>query len=139
MVCSRSIANEIVRHRTGSFVQESSRYCNYSKDKFGGEITYIIPYWMDELKEGSYSKPYYSLLDDKFHMTFIGQFKSYTEDLTFGKEVPYKYLYRLENWANAEETYFKEMNMYDRTPQDARDTLPLGLKTEIIICGYADF
>ena len=34
---------ELVRHRTFSFCQESTRYCNYSKDKFGNELTYIIP------------------------------------------------------------------------------------------------
>lgn len=40
---------EFVRHRVFSFAQESTRYCNYSKDKFGNEITYIIPcWWKDE-------------------------------------------------------------------------------------------
>lgn len=136
IICSRSIANEIVRHRAFSYVQESTRYCNYSKDKFGGEVAYIIPHWMDELKEGYYNKPYYSILDDKFHMDFIGLYNSYTEDLAFGKDVPYKYLYRLQNWANAEDTYFREMTIYDRPPQDTRDTLPLGLKTELVMCGY---
>lgn len=40
-ICDRGISHEIVRHRIASYAQESSRYCNYSKDKFGGEITYI--------------------------------------------------------------------------------------------------
>ena len=40
---NRAIANEIVRHRLFSFAQESSRYCNYSKDKFGSEIKVIEP------------------------------------------------------------------------------------------------
>lgn len=44
-ICSIGIANEFVRHRAGSFCQESSRYCNYSRDKFGSEITFIKPYW----------------------------------------------------------------------------------------------
>lgn len=43
ITCSRSIANEFVRHRVMSFCQESQRYCNYNLGKFGGEITYIIP------------------------------------------------------------------------------------------------
>lgn len=42
-ICSRSISHELVRHRAFSFVQESQRYCNYSKDKFGNELTYIVP------------------------------------------------------------------------------------------------
>jgi len=43
--CSRAIANELVRHRTMSFLQESTRYINYSKERHGGEITYIKPVW----------------------------------------------------------------------------------------------
>ena len=43
---SRGIANEFVRHRVLSFAQESTRYCNYSKDKFGGELTFIHPEWL---------------------------------------------------------------------------------------------
>ena len=43
---SRGIANEFVRHRVFSFAQESTRYCNYSKDKFGGELTFIRPEWL---------------------------------------------------------------------------------------------
>ena len=42
-IVNRAIANEIVRHRLFSFAQESSRYCNYSKDKFGSEIKVIEP------------------------------------------------------------------------------------------------
>lgn len=42
-ICSRAIANELVRHRTFSFSQESQRYCNYSSEKFGMEITFIQP------------------------------------------------------------------------------------------------
>lgn len=42
-VVDRGVTHEIVRHRPASFAQESTRYCNYSKDKFGGELTFIIP------------------------------------------------------------------------------------------------
>ena len=45
----RAIANELVRHRLASYAQESTRYCNYGKDKFGNELTFIIPvYTTDE-------------------------------------------------------------------------------------------
>jgi thymidylate synthase (FAD) len=50
-ICDRGVSHEFVRHRTMSFAQESTRYCNYSKDKFGNEITCILPPW--EL-EGAY-------------------------------------------------------------------------------------
>lgn len=43
--CDRGVSHEFVRHRVFSFAQESTRYCNYSKDKFGHEITYIEPCW----------------------------------------------------------------------------------------------
>ena len=46
--CDRAIANELVRHRIASFTQESTRYCNYSKDKFGRELTFIKPLWYKE-------------------------------------------------------------------------------------------
>lgn len=45
-VCDRGVSHEIVRHRLASFAQESTRYCNYSKDQFGREITVIQPcFW----------------------------------------------------------------------------------------------
>ena len=43
IVCDRGVSHEIVRHRLASYSQESTRYCNYSKDKFGNEITVIEP------------------------------------------------------------------------------------------------
>lgn len=49
--CDRGIANELVRHRIASFAQESTRYCNYSKEKFGGELSFIRPYYIDDLSE----------------------------------------------------------------------------------------
>lgn len=46
VICDRGITHEIVRHRIASYSQESTRYCNYSKDKFGNEITVIEPcFW----------------------------------------------------------------------------------------------
>jgi thymidylate synthase (FAD) len=46
-VCDRGITHELVRHRLASFSQESTRYANYSKDKFGKEITVIRPFFWD--------------------------------------------------------------------------------------------
>lgn len=47
-ICDRGVSHEIVRHRLASYCQESTRYCNYSKDGFGGEITVIRPCFFDE-------------------------------------------------------------------------------------------
>lgn len=43
ITCDRGVSHEIVRHRMASYAQESTRYCNYSKEKFGNQITYIDP------------------------------------------------------------------------------------------------
>ncbi len=50
-VYDRGVSHEIVRHRIASFAQESTRYCNYSNDKFGNEITFIKPFFFDENSE----------------------------------------------------------------------------------------
>ena len=46
--CDRGVSHEIVRHRIASFCQESTRYCNYTGDKFGNELTVIKPCFWDE-------------------------------------------------------------------------------------------
>ncbi len=51
-VVDRAVANEIVRHRMASYCQESTRYCNYSNDDFGSEITFITPCFLDYKSEG---------------------------------------------------------------------------------------
>jgi thymidylate synthase (FAD) len=43
IVCDRGVTHELVRHRLASFAQESTRYCNYSKDKFDNEVSFIEP------------------------------------------------------------------------------------------------
>lgn len=52
IICDRGVTHEIVRHRIASYSQESTRYCNYSKDKFDGEISFIKPcFWEDNDKK----------------------------------------------------------------------------------------
>lgn len=71
-VVDRDVSHEIVRHRIASYCQESTRYCNYSKDDFGSEITCIIPHYLDYKSEGwetwkaamkSCEDAYFKLLD----------------------------------------------------------------------------
>ena len=64
-ICDRGISHEIVRHRIASFSQESTRYCNYSNDRFGYEITFIKPYF---LKEGTVA---YALWSTAMHLANI--------------------------------------------------------------------
>ena len=52
VVCDRGVSHEFVRHRIFSYSQESTRYCNYSKNKFGGEVTFIkVPLTKPEASE----------------------------------------------------------------------------------------
>lgn len=51
-IVDRGVSHQIVRHRIASYSQESTRYCNYSKDKFGNEITVVKPYFLDEGTKG---------------------------------------------------------------------------------------
>ena len=48
IICDRGVSHEWVRHRIASFSQESTRYCNYQKSKFGSELTFIRPYFAEE-------------------------------------------------------------------------------------------
>lgn len=58
-IVDRGVSHELVRHRLFSFAQESTRYCNYSTDKFGKEITIIRPFYLEEGKP-DYSAWYWS-------------------------------------------------------------------------------
>lgn len=53
---NRGFSHEMVRHRLCSFAQESTRYCNYSADKFGNEITVIKPYWASPKNSDAFIK-----------------------------------------------------------------------------------
>lgn len=52
IICDRGVTHEIVRHRIASYSQESTRYCNYSQEKFGNELTFIKPcFWSETSPE----------------------------------------------------------------------------------------
>ena len=51
IVCDRGVSHEIVRHRIAAYSQESTRYCNYSQDKFGNELTFVYPSWLPETND----------------------------------------------------------------------------------------
>lgn len=48
VVCDRGVSHEIVRHRIASYSQESTRYCNYSLNKYQNELTFIRPYFWND-------------------------------------------------------------------------------------------
>ncbi|HIX77581.1 MAG TPA: FAD-dependent thymidylate synthase [Candidatus Fusicatenibacter merdavium] len=67
MVCDRGVTHEIVRHRVASYSQESTRYCNYQKDKFGNELTFIKPvFWSEDSEEYAVWKNMMQQCEDQY-------------------------------------------------------------------------
>ena len=95
MVLDRGVMDEFRTHVGLSHLAESTRYCNYSKDKFGNELTFIQPCW--DIRGSNY----------------------------------------IDFLQNAEWGYFR-MLKNGWTPQQARSILPLGIKSELISCGFED-
>lgn len=75
-ICDRGVTHEMVRHRPASYAQESTRYCNYTKAKFGGDITYIKPAGWDSL-------PYY--VQDEYINSFIECEDRYCRLISYGQ------------------------------------------------------
>lgn len=132
-VTDRGVSHELVRHRVFSFAQESTRYCNYSKDKFGKELTFIIPSWL-AIPEGNIQKSEYLTADGILGCSTLKGAKEYIDALgTIQNKLSIvSYLNQL---MLSEENYFQLLNS-KWTPQQARDVLPNALKTEINMCGF---
>ena len=113
-ICDRGVSHEFVRHRVFSFAQESTRYCNYTKDKFNNELTFIIPCWIKDLEEGNYYAycEYHHSKNDASKRWF---------DSCMSSEFVYTNLIE-EGWKS----------------QEARTILPNSLKTELIMTGFND-
>lgn len=121
-VCDRGVSHEFVRHRVFSFAQESTRYCNYSKDKFGNDCTFIIPTWVDS---------------DNFSIARTlrwGENVSYEVERITGDYNNIPVSEYLGSLLQAEDTYMKLLDAGWK-PQQARAVLPNSLKTELIMTG----
>ena len=112
-ICDRGVSHELVRHRLCSFAQESTRYCNYSKDKFSNQVTFIIPSWMNN----------YLPTDDAMCGTDDAWWETY-------KELNDPCLVWLNSMQVAENNY-NELIKLGWKPEQARSVLPNSLKTEI--------
>jgi len=112
----RGVSHELVRHRVFSFAQESTRYCNYSKDKFGGEISYIMPSWFPKANVQQ-QEAFMQIMKatEDYYMALLGQWDERKPDARF-------------------KTGFKDNPL---TPQQARQVLPNALKTEVCMTGFA--
>lgn len=67
IICDRGVTHEIVRHRIASYSQESTRYCNYSHEKFGNELTFIKPvFWPEDTQEYKVWERQMQLIEDSY-------------------------------------------------------------------------
>lgn len=112
MVLSRGIMDEFRTHVSLSHLAESTRYCNYSKDKFDNQVTFVIPNWCNSLKEGS--KQNYP------------PFEINKDEIIF-----------MDALQNVQNSYLSLLKL-GWTPQQARDILSLSVKSELVSCGFKD-
>ena len=113
-ITSIGVSREFNRHRV-SIAEQSTRYCNYAKDKFGGEVTFVIPSWLN-FREGSYNQ------------------RDYDKDFYTNDSPEYSYMIHL---LTAEATYLKLIND-GWQPQQAREVLPLATATEVVYTAFED-
>ena len=109
IITDRGVTHELVRHRLASYSQESTRYCNYSKNKFGNEITVILPVWFKDVE-----------------LKRLGDFSD-SRNI-----IENQYIRWYNTCAKVEDGYF-DLLKQGQTPQEARSVLPNSLKTEIIM------
>ncbi len=111
IITDRGVTHELVRHRLAAYSQESTRYCNYSKDKFGNEITVILPVWFNDVDI------------ERAHGRKLN-------NMATARQLQYT---KWESGCHySEHTYF-DLLAHGQTPQEARSVLPNSLKTEIVM------
>lgn len=117
-ICDRGVSHEFVRHRVFSFAQESTRYCNYSKDKFGNELTFIEPCWLED----------YNYEGNTYYNGFLVALRAAEAN----------YLNLLKQWEDKipDKRYKTGFRDNPWTPQQARAVLPNALKTELVMTGF---
>ena len=126
-ICDRGILAEFTRHRKFSFMAESTRYCNYSKGKFNNELTFIIPCWMD-IPEGNIDLGNYDKTSARYNDGNI-----YSIDT----KPPYVGVDFIRSLCEIEASYLSIVRNGWKAEQ-ARNILPLSLKTELYMCGFAE-
>lgn len=123
-ICDRGVSHEFVRHRVFSFAQESTRYCDYSKNKFDNDVTYIIPSWLD-LPEGKYTNWDNDWCD-------VSELKLLYPEADNLSDTTNRFLQSIKN---AEYHYMMLLNDGWK-PQQAREVLPNATKTELVMTGF---
>lgn len=123
-ICDRGISHELVRHRKFSFSQQSQRYCRYSNDKFGNEISFIKPHWLNT-PLGRYIE------DDECNI-----WCEEDNDFNFNNLDTVERVY-LSSLLDSEADYMVMLNEKAK-PEDARGVLPNATATKIIMTGFIE-
>ena len=136
-ICDRGILAEFTRHRKFSFMAESTRYCNYSKGKFNNELTFIKPCWADEsllkeIKGTVITKDDYGSLICEYYYHLSGKEEGWFKPWSITPEKNF-----VASLQIAEQLYLELLNQGWK-PEQARNVLPLSLKTELYMCGFAE-
>lgn len=113
-VTDRGVSHEFVRHRVFSFSQESTRYCNYGKDKFGSQITFIKPSWWNTKSEDK----------ESFKKALLKAEETYLKAIKMWDERKQDRRFRTKHKGNP------------LSPQMARMILPNATKTELVMTGF---
>lgn len=134
-ICSIGVSREILRHRKFSFLNESTRFCNYSKNRFGNELTFIIPQWIYDVQREEAS----------YRDSLTGESKDWLMGLS-GEQLVNQLSCEdrhvstwVDNLEKCESDYFYLMEPdegYPLRPEQARGILPLDLKSELIVTGF---
>ena len=125
--CDRVTGESFLRHRVFSFARESTRFCNYSKDKFDNQITYIIPSWCNDLQDGL-------VLKDNLDVDTLVWGDVNTEDINNIKVDEYTRTF-LYSCIDSELNYIHLINKGYK-PQQARQVLPFCIKPPPIMTGF---
>lgn len=120
-ICDRGVSHEFVRHRVFSFAQESQRYCNYNKDKFNNELTFIRPTWLN-IPTGDYTYWDGDWCD-------IDNMKI---QLPSDNGIADNFLWCLNNAG----MQYRLLINKGLKPQEARGVLPNATKTELVMTGF---
>lgn len=135
MWMSRGCSDDNRTHITQSSICESTRFCNYSKGKFGNELTFIKPYWIPEEAfkawEESKSNNKHPFEDTYFFPTTD---RSISEEERTKRQDDYEFLMSMEN----EEQLYLHHAEKGLQPQQLKRLYPLGGKAELRLCGFDD-
>lgn len=129
-IVDRGFSHEMVRHRLCSFAQESTRWCNYSGNKFDGQLTFVMPLEFNSWFMRNADLDTYSVFLNEIKDHFWRAIENHRilKDL----KVPVGFLRWAYTMYTCEEQYM-EMIKSGCTPQLARSVLPTSVKTELVV------